>query len=77
MICSHLVNLSLLFGAILSWGIMWPLISHQKGHWFPATLSQSSMKSLTGYKVCFIKTKTKNKNKNKNHSLLNCFQKHM
>lgn len=51
MICSHLVNLSLLFGAVLSWGIMWPLIHDRKGGWFPGTLSESSMKSLNGYKV--------------------------
>ncbi|XAR71600.1 hypothetical protein NMG60_11017954 [Bertholletia excelsa] len=51
MICSHLVNLSLLLGAVLSWGIMWPLISDNKGDWFPATLPESSMKSLNGYKV--------------------------
>ncbi|KAJ8536904.1 hypothetical protein K7X08_035305 [Anisodus acutangulus] len=51
MICSHLVNLSLLLGAVLSWGIMWPLITEHKGAWFPATLPESSMKSLTGYKV--------------------------
>lgn len=51
MICSHLVNLSLLFGALLSWGVMWPLIRGLKGEWFPATLSESSMKSLNGYKV--------------------------
>uniref|UniRef100_A0A2P2J9R2 Metal-nicotianamine transporter YSL3 n=2 Tax=Rhizophora mucronata TaxID=61149 RepID=A0A2P2J9R2_RHIMU len=51
MICSHLVNLSLLVGAVLSWGVMWPLIGGLKGNWFPETLSQSSMKSLNGYKV--------------------------
>ncbi|PSS32970.1 Metal-nicotianamine transporter like [Actinidia chinensis var. chinensis] len=51
MICSHLVNVSLLLGAVLSWGVMWPLISDQKGDWFPATLPESSMKSLNGYKV--------------------------
>lgn len=51
MICSHLVNLSLLFGAVLSWGIMWPLIHDRKGDWFPKTLSESSMKGLNGYKV--------------------------
>ncbi|XP_060203953.1 metal-nicotianamine transporter YSL2-like isoform X1 [Lycium barbarum] len=51
MICSHLVNLSLLLGAVLSWGVMWPLITDRKGAWFPATLKESSMKSLTGYKV--------------------------
>uniref|UniRef100_A0A6V7QTP8 Uncharacterized protein n=1 Tax=Ananas comosus var. bracteatus TaxID=296719 RepID=A0A6V7QTP8_ANACO len=51
MICSHLVNLSLLFGAILSWGMMWPLISDLKGDWYPASLPESSMRSLQGYKV--------------------------
>ncbi|KAJ6410954.1 hypothetical protein OIU84_007663 [Salix udensis] len=51
MICSHLVNLSLLLGAVLSWGVMWPLIGGLKGEWFPSTLPESSMKSLNGYKV--------------------------
>ncbi|GLU21308.1 hypothetical protein SLE2022_374540 [Rubroshorea leprosula] len=51
MICSHVVNLSLLLGAVLSWGIMWPLIDGLKGEWFPETLPETSMKSLNGYKV--------------------------
>ena len=51
MICSHLVNLSLLLGAVISWGIMWPLIRGLKGEWFPASIPESSMKSLNGYKV--------------------------
>ncbi|XP_056160190.1 metal-nicotianamine transporter YSL3-like [Syzygium oleosum] len=51
MICPHLVNLSLLLGAVLSWGIMWPLIGRLKGEWYPSTLKESSMKSLSGYKV--------------------------
>ncbi|KAJ0538974.1 putative oligopeptide transporter, OPT superfamily [Helianthus annuus] len=51
MICSHLVNLSLLAGAVLSYGVMWPLIEDRKGVWFPSSLPQSSMKSLNGYKV--------------------------
>ncbi|GFP93685.1 metal-nicotianamine transporter ysl3 [Phtheirospermum japonicum] len=51
MICSHLVNLSLLFGAVLSWGVMWPLISDKKGDWFAQNIKESSMKSLNGYKV--------------------------
>ncbi|KAK9121339.1 hypothetical protein Syun_018956 [Stephania yunnanensis] len=51
MICPHLVNLSLLLGAVLSWGIMWPLIHGLKGHWYSAALPESSMKSLQGYKV--------------------------
>ncbi|KAK4789942.1 hypothetical protein SAY86_017246 [Trapa natans] len=51
MICSHLVNLSLLLGAVLSWGVMWPLIRGLKGEWFPQSLSEGSMRSLNGYKV--------------------------
>lgn len=51
MICSHLVNLSLLLGAVLSYGIMWPLIRGLKGDWYSGSLSESSMKSLNGYKV--------------------------
>ncbi|GAB2265020.1 Metal-nicotianamine transporter ysl3 [Dionaea muscipula] len=51
MICSHLVNLSLLLGAVLSWAVMWPLIGGLKGKWFPSALPESSMKSLNGYKV--------------------------
>ncbi|GMY30630.1 metal-nicotianamine transporter YSL1 [Fagus crenata] len=51
MICSHLVNLSLLLGAVLSHGIMWPLISRLKGQWFSKGLKESDMKSLYGYKV--------------------------
>ncbi|CAM8932170.1 unnamed protein product [Rhodiola kirilowii] len=51
MICPHIVNLSLLIGAVLSYGIMWPLMSGLKGQWYPASIPDKSMKSLTGYKV--------------------------
>ncbi|THG16308.1 hypothetical protein TEA_022572 [Camellia sinensis var. sinensis] len=52
MICPHLINVSLLLGAILSWGIMWPLIYNQRGHWWqPADLSQSSLRGLQGYRI--------------------------
>ncbi|KAA0042651.1 metal-nicotianamine transporter YSL1-like [Cucumis melo var. makuwa] len=51
MICSHLVNLSLLLGAILSYGLMWPLLDRLKGRWYPESLEESDMKSLYGYKV--------------------------
>lgn len=54
MICSHLVNLSLLLGAVLSYGIMWPLIDRLKGHWFSESLKESDMKSLYGYKVSLL-----------------------
>ncbi|GKE66559.1 metal-nicotianamine transporter YSL3-like protein, partial [Tanacetum coccineum] len=50
MICSHLVNLSLLAGALLSYGVMWPLIGDRKGDWFSSSLPENSMKSLNGYK---------------------------
>ncbi|KAI5010597.1 hypothetical protein ZWY2020_012734 [Hordeum vulgare] len=51
MICSHLVNLSLLFGVVLSWDVMWPLMSKQEGKWYSAKASASSMTGLYGYKV--------------------------
>lgn len=51
MICPHIVNVSTLLGAILSYGILYPLISKNKGDWYPATVKESSMKSLYGYKV--------------------------
>ncbi|KAM0839517.1 hypothetical protein ACQ4PT_060264 [Festuca glaucescens] len=51
MICPHLINISLLLGSILSWGIMWPLIADLKGNWYSADLPESSMKSLQGYKA--------------------------
>ena len=51
MICSHLVNLSLLLGAVLSFGVMFPLIDRLKGDWFPEHLEESNMKGLYGYKV--------------------------
>ncbi|PIA35485.1 hypothetical protein AQUCO_03500089v1 [Aquilegia coerulea] len=51
MICPYIINISLLVGAILSWGIMWPLIGARKGDWFPADISSSSLHGLQGYRV--------------------------
>uniref|UniRef100_A0ACD5V5W7 Uncharacterized protein n=1 Tax=Avena sativa TaxID=4498 RepID=A0ACD5V5W7_AVESA len=51
MICPYLVNVSLLLGAILSWGIMWPLISTKKGSWYSASVPASSLHGLQAYKV--------------------------
>eukprot|EP01018_Ginkgo_biloba_P009321 Gb_40333 [translate_table: standard] len=51
MICPHIVNLSLLLGAVVSWGLMWPLIKNRKGEWYPADLPDSSMRALQGYRV--------------------------
>ncbi|KAL3499159.1 hypothetical protein ACH5RR_038252 [Cinchona calisaya] len=51
MICPHIVNLSMLLGSVMSWGIMWPLIRKQKGGWYSAAIPESNMKSFNGYKV--------------------------
>lgn len=51
MICPYLINVSLLLGAILSWGVMWPLISTREGHWFKSGLSSGNLHGLQGYKV--------------------------
>uniref|UniRef100_J3LZQ0 Uncharacterized protein n=1 Tax=Oryza brachyantha TaxID=4533 RepID=J3LZQ0_ORYBR len=56
MICPHIVNVSVLLGGILSWGIMWPLIAKKRGSWFSADLPDSSLHGMQGYRVriCLI-----------------------
>ncbi|KZV57877.1 hypothetical protein F511_03446 [Dorcoceras hygrometricum] len=51
MICPYMVNVSLLLGAILSWGIMWPIIESKKGSWYSADLKASSLHGIQGYRV--------------------------
>ncbi|KAL1830957.1 hypothetical protein DCAR_0100911 [Daucus carota subsp. sativus] len=51
LICSHIVNCSVLFGAIISWGLLWPFISQHAGNWYPADLGSNDFKGLYGYKV--------------------------
>ncbi|KAK1390261.1 putative metal-nicotianamine transporter YSL7 [Heracleum sosnowskyi] len=51
MICPYIINVSLLVGAILSWGIMWPLIENQEGNWYKSGLSPSSLHGIQGYRV--------------------------
>ncbi|GFZ21341.1 YELLOW STRIPE like 7 [Actinidia rufa] len=51
MICPYMVNISLLIGAIVSWGIMWPQIEKKKGDWYSAQLSASSLHGIQGYRV--------------------------
>ncbi|XP_072978055.1 probable metal-nicotianamine transporter YSL8 [Typha angustifolia] len=51
MICPYMINISLLLGSLISWGILWPYISSKKGFWYDAALSDSSLHGLTGYKV--------------------------
>lgn len=51
MICPYLINISLLVGAILSWGIMWPLIDAKKDDWYSGAYDPGSLHGLQGYKV--------------------------
>ncbi|CAJ1932931.1 unnamed protein product [Sphenostylis stenocarpa] len=51
MICPYLINVSLLLGAIISWGILWPWIEHKKGIWYSAEIPASSLSSVQGYRV--------------------------
>ncbi|KAL2629291.1 hypothetical protein R1flu_013977 [Riccia fluitans] len=51
LICPHIVNCSVVFGALLSWGLLWPLINTREGDWFPAGLGPTDFKGLYGYKV--------------------------
>ncbi|KAK1439272.1 hypothetical protein QVD17_05088 [Tagetes erecta] len=51
MICPYLINVSLLVGAIISWGLMWPLIELRKGDWYPADLGPGSLHGIQGYRV--------------------------
>jgi hypothetical protein len=49
MICPHIVNWSMLLGAILSWGIMWPLMEKREGDWY--VLFARTI--VTGYPLLF------------------------
>ncbi|KAL9275297.1 putative metal-nicotianamine transporter YSL6 [Drosera capensis] len=51
LICPHIVNCSVLFGAILSWGFLWPFITKHAGDWYPVDLGSNDFKGLYGYKV--------------------------
>ncbi|XP_010069525.2 probable metal-nicotianamine transporter YSL5 [Eucalyptus grandis] len=51
MICPYIINVSVLLGGIVSWGLMWPLIENKAGDWYSADLKLSSMHGLQGYKV--------------------------
>ncbi|MQM04363.1 hypothetical protein Taro_037157 [Colocasia esculenta] len=51
MICPYLVNISVLLGGIISWGIMWPLIEKKKGDWYPASVAATSLHGIQGYRV--------------------------
>ncbi|MBA0812398.1 hypothetical protein Gohar_026369 [Gossypium harknessii] len=51
LICPHIVNCSVLLGAIISWGFLWPFISAHAGDWYPSGLESNNFKGLYGYKA--------------------------
>jgi OPT family oligopeptide transporter len=51
MICPYIINISLLLGGILSWGLMWPLIEDKKGDWYSQSLPLTDLHSLQGYRI--------------------------
>jgi hypothetical protein len=40
------VNVSMMIGAVLSWGIAWPLLTNREGSWYPAGLPSHSFEGL-------------------------------
>lgn len=54
LICPHIVNCSVLLGAIISWGFLWPFIAQRAGDWYPDNLEANDFKGLYGYKVCQV-----------------------
>ncbi|KAK9831441.1 hypothetical protein WJX81_005019 [Elliptochloris bilobata] len=53
MICPHIVDWSMLLGAVLAFGVMWPAIAAKAGDWYPAGLKERDFSGLYGYKVFF------------------------
>ncbi|KAK9931618.1 hypothetical protein M0R45_018890 [Rubus argutus] len=51
MICPYMVNISVLLGGIISYGLMWPLILNRRGDWYREELSLKSMNGLQAYKI--------------------------
>jgi hypothetical protein len=54
MICSPMINASLLIGVVISWAIMWPLIEGKRGHWYRTNLSASDRHGIQGYRVLLL-----------------------
>uniref|UniRef100_A0A7N2RB89 Metal-nicotianamine transporter YSL7 n=1 Tax=Quercus lobata TaxID=97700 RepID=A0A7N2RB89_QUELO len=51
MICPYIINISVLLGGIVSWGLMWPLIEDRQGDWYRADLGSGSLSGIQGYRV--------------------------
>ncbi|KAG1370152.1 putative metal-nicotianamine transporter YSL6 [Cocos nucifera] len=44
LICPHIVSCSVLVGAIISWGFLWPFIAKHAGDWYPDNLESNDFK---------------------------------
>mmetsp|Transcript_1238 Transcript_1238/g.3007 ORF Transcript_1238/g.3007 Transcript_1238/m.3007 type:complete len:690 (-) Transcript_1238:366-2435(-) len=51
MLCGHAVNYSMMVGAVIGWGIMWPIFTEKAGDWYPADAGSTSLNGILGYKV--------------------------
>lgn len=51
MIVPYVVAYSLMWGAVISWGVMWPLLAKKEGDWYPAGIQDGDFRGLFGYKV--------------------------
>lgn len=51
MICPYIINISVLLGGIISWGIMWPLIKTKEGQWYEKGLGEGNLHGIQGYRV--------------------------
>ncbi|KAG4952663.1 hypothetical protein JHK82_045556 [Glycine max] len=51
MICPYIINISVLLGGIISWGIMWPLIKTKEGDWYDKGLGEGNLHGIQGYRV--------------------------
>jgi len=43
---------SMLVGAVISWGVLWPVIASKAGVWYPADLGAWDGRGLFGYQIC-------------------------
>ena len=51
MIVPQIVNVSMMCGAILAWGILWPIIDTKAGNWYAAGLKGDDVQGRYGYEI--------------------------
>ena len=50
------VNVSMMIGAVLSWGLAWPLLKNRAGDWYPTGLASHSFRGLFACEPTLSKT---------------------